>query len=213
MQTADHCKFEEIIPEKKQAVYDAVCAFIEEGRDTSGLTVSEITKRAGIGKGTAYEYFDSKEEMVEGAVCSRIVGLQKQAIDDMKARESLRGCLDVLCDLFDNNSYDLLMYHVIRGKSMCFNDPDEIRETMRSFTVAKTNYDREITRILIHAAEEEFGKPSNTDADYINIAVTMVIHLIREASFSHKMTGDWTVGSREKMLDECLGILKKLLKQ
>ncbi len=213
MQTADHSMYEAHIPEKKQAVYDAVCAFIEEGRDTSALTVSEITKRAGIGKGTAYEYFDSKEEMVDGAVCSRIVGLQKQAIDDMKARRSLHGCLDALCDLFGNNSYDLLMYHVIKGKSMRFNDPEEIRETVRSFTVAKMSYDREITRILIQAAEGEMGRTADADPDYVNIAVTMVIHLIREASFSHKMTGDWTVGSREKLLAECVGILKKLLKQ
>lgn len=210
MVTADHCLYEENIPEKKQAVYDAVCAYIEEGRDTTGLTVSEITKRAGIGKGTAYEYFDSKEEMVSGAVCSRIVGLQRQAIREMKLRSCLRDCLEVLCDLFDNNSFDLLMYQAIKGKSGRLDDPDEIRETMRRFTIAKTVYDREITQILIHAAADEIG-PSAGDDDYVNIALSMVIHLIREACFSHKMTGEWSSFDREKMLDECIRILKKLL--
>lgn len=211
MQTSDLCMYEDKIPGKKQAVYDAVCAFIEEGRDTSALTVSEITKRAGIGKGTAYEYFDSKEEMVNGAVCSRIVGLQRQAISEMKARSCLHDCLEVLCDLFDNNSFDLLMYHAIKGKSGRFDDPDEIRETMRRFTIAKTAYDREITQILARAAADEIGQPADGDADYVNIVLTMVIHLIREACFSHKMTGEWSDFDRGKMLDECIKILKKLL--
>lgn len=50
--------------EKVQKMYEAIAAFAEEKRDLSAIKVSEITSRAGIGKGTAYEYFSSKEEII-----------------------------------------------------------------------------------------------------------------------------------------------------
>lgn len=53
---------------KVEKLYNAVTELLEEGRDINTLTVSEITEKAGIGKGTAYEYFRSKEEMIVKAV-------------------------------------------------------------------------------------------------------------------------------------------------
>lgn len=52
---------------KEQAIYQAVLALFEEGEDINNLTVAKITGRAGIGKGTAYEYFSGKEEMIAKA--------------------------------------------------------------------------------------------------------------------------------------------------
>ncbi len=50
--------------EKVQKMYEAISAFVQEKRDISTIKVSDITSRAGIGKGTAYEYFSSKEEII-----------------------------------------------------------------------------------------------------------------------------------------------------
>lgn len=50
------------------ALYQAVVGLFEEGEDMSVVTVSEIAARAGIGKGTVYEYFSNKEEMIAGAL-------------------------------------------------------------------------------------------------------------------------------------------------
>lgn len=60
--------------EKVQKMYEAIAAFVEEKRDLSAIKVSDITSRAGIGKGTAYEYFSSKEEIIVHAtmwLCGR----------------------------------------------------------------------------------------------------------------------------------------------
>lgn len=57
---------EEYLP-KEKAIYKAVLELFEEGADINSLTVAEITGRAGIGKGTAYEYFSGKEEMIAKA--------------------------------------------------------------------------------------------------------------------------------------------------
>lgn len=55
-------------PEKMRLMYDAVSGLLREKRDIRTLRVQEITARAGIGKGTAYEYFSSKEELLAHAL-------------------------------------------------------------------------------------------------------------------------------------------------
>ena len=54
--------------EKVLSLYQAVIDLIEEDADINGMKVADITNRAGIGKGTAYEYFSSKEEMIVEAL-------------------------------------------------------------------------------------------------------------------------------------------------
>ena len=58
----------EKLSEKELALFQAVIDLIEEDADIHSIKVSDITNRAGIGKGTAYEYFSSKEEMVAKAI-------------------------------------------------------------------------------------------------------------------------------------------------
>lgn len=58
----------EKIPEKVLMIYNAVEKLAEEGNDVTTLKVSDIAARAGIGKGTVYEYFESREEVIYQAV-------------------------------------------------------------------------------------------------------------------------------------------------
>lgn len=55
-------------PPKVEAIYRAIIGLLNQGCDIHQLKVSDIAKQAGIGKGTAYEYFSSKEEMIAGAL-------------------------------------------------------------------------------------------------------------------------------------------------
>lgn len=64
----DAAKRAQALPPKIRQMYRAVTALIEEGADINTIKVSDITRRAGIGKGTAYEYFSSKEEIIVGAI-------------------------------------------------------------------------------------------------------------------------------------------------
>lgn len=49
---------------RETAVCEAVLTLLEQGSDFSSLTVSRIAEAAGIGKGTVYEYFSSKTEIL-----------------------------------------------------------------------------------------------------------------------------------------------------
>jgi AcrR family transcriptional regulator len=50
--------------EKKEKVFDAIFSAVIETGDFSSITVSDIAKRAGIGKGSVYMYFVNKDQMV-----------------------------------------------------------------------------------------------------------------------------------------------------
>ena len=49
-------------------MYQAVAELLREQKDIAKIKVADITSRAGIGKGTAYEYFSSKEELIANAL-------------------------------------------------------------------------------------------------------------------------------------------------
>ncbi len=49
---------------KKEKIYDAVMQLIKEGKNMKTIKVSEIADRAGIGKGSIYLYFASKDDVI-----------------------------------------------------------------------------------------------------------------------------------------------------
>ncbi len=119
---------------KVLAAYKAVAELFMEGADLSSLTVSEITARAGIGKGTVYDYFANKEEMLAGAlyhemdvVCSELYKqLQKkrdlyekmeQILVDMEEHMQEVGCaFKVLHLLMDNSQVSKQLRELFRRK-------------------------------------------------------------------------------------------------
>lgn len=78
---------EKLFSEKELAMFHAVIELIEENIDVNSMKVSDITNRAGIGKGTAYEYFSSKEEMVTKAIIWA-AGQETEKIMEMLSEKS-----------------------------------------------------------------------------------------------------------------------------
>ena len=50
--------------EKELAIYQGVLRLLQEGADIHALKASDIAEAAGLGKGTLYNYFSSKEEIL-----------------------------------------------------------------------------------------------------------------------------------------------------
>ena len=198
------------IPGEMQAVYDAVCALIGEGRDSASLTVSEITRRAGIGKGTAYEYFDSKEEMIDGAVCSRICSIQEEVLEKLRGQESLDGQLGIIASLFEDDSYDVLFYQLIKGKAALLDDSEKMREAIGSYALKKEQFDLEIAGILEKSMQEEALIGSGMPSMYTDMIIRAVINMLREICYSRKMGGRWAAMDRQQVVGTCVSFLKKL---
>ncbi len=96
---------------KEKAIYQAVIELFEEGADVGNLTVSEITARAGIGKGTAYEYFTGKEEMIAKAFfyngemfCCQLYDKIEFVLLTMEQQVSRTNCIFRLIHMLSDNS-------------------------------------------------------------------------------------------------------------
>lgn len=56
-------------PEKKLQILEAVRRLIGQGTDLQKLRAGDIAREAGVGKGTLYLYFDSKETIIGETLC------------------------------------------------------------------------------------------------------------------------------------------------
>ena len=52
--------------QRKAKVYEAALALTAQGISPAAMTIQQLADAAGIGKGTVYEYFSSKEEILQG---------------------------------------------------------------------------------------------------------------------------------------------------
>lgn len=86
------------VPPKVRQMYMAVLQMLEEGADAAGISVSSITERAGIGKGTAYEYFDMKDEIIACAIVYEMQCFFGWLKNSLEERDSFRERLDFLLD-------------------------------------------------------------------------------------------------------------------
>ena len=84
-------------------MYQAVTAMIQEDYDINSIKVSDITSRAGIGKGTAYEYFSSKEEIIVKALLFDTYSHLKRIECILKEDKSYKNKLFYLFDYLENN--------------------------------------------------------------------------------------------------------------
>ena len=87
------------IAEKEMLMYKAVIEMVQENYDINSIKVSDITSRAGIGKGTAYEYFGSKEEIIVKALFYdtyvHILNVEKLMKSDKKFKEKYYLLMDL----------------------------------------------------------------------------------------------------------------------
>ncbi len=97
---------QEELPEKVRLLYDAVFQLFVEGTDLADITVSGITGKAGIGKGTAYDYFDSKEELVACALLHVMKQMTEKLLKMLEKKESFGEQMACLFDWVENSFYE-----------------------------------------------------------------------------------------------------------
>ena len=109
------------IPSKVLLLYQAVNQLLEEGADPAKMRVSTITDKAGIGKGTAYEYFDSKEEIVVHAVVyqmqAEVSALERGLMERKSFREQLNFLLDEVDAHGSGDNCFLRLLHLLTDNS------------------------------------------------------------------------------------------------
>ncbi len=131
-------------PEKVRLMYEAVIAFIGEHHDVNSLKVAEITGRAGIGKGTAYEYFSTREEIITNALLYEFYRRIMHLAVRMKELQGFQNKMFALLDWVSENCDFYMMF--IRLFQICSTSGDicrglegqlsvEIRNMIQAYTV------------------------------------------------------------------------------
>jgi len=101
-----YIKHMESLPDKEKKLYYSVSEFIREGRDIATLKVSEISSRAGIGKGTTYGYFESKEELITKAVHYLLFEKVKTVLTITQQEDSFKNKFYKILDYIWDNKLD-----------------------------------------------------------------------------------------------------------
>ena len=94
-------KKKDTLPPKVAAMYQAVYDLLLEDVDLTKVKVSDITSKAGIGKGTAYEYFESKEDIITGAICEYLNNLTRIVEERMDRKENFMDAMEYLFSIFE----------------------------------------------------------------------------------------------------------------
>ncbi|MGN0400373.1 MAG: TetR/AcrR family transcriptional regulator [Blautia sp.] len=93
---------EKTLCEKERLMFQAVIELIEEGMDIYSMKVSDITSRAGVGKGTAYEYFSSKEELIAKALFWTGNHHFQDVLQNIQEKTGLKEQLGTIFDFMEN---------------------------------------------------------------------------------------------------------------
>lgn len=119
---------------KELALYGAVRELLQEGADLTRLKVSDIAARAGIGKGTTYDYFKSKEELIVKAVIYHIYHhlqeIEQRVYQEKGFQNRIYLLMDILldpCGLDKRMAQQILMF-LFDGEN---GFPDRFREEVQ----------------------------------------------------------------------------------
>lgn len=145
-------------------MYQAVSELIRDRRDINDITVSDITRKAGIGKGTAYEYFSSKEELLASALVHEY-GMKLKKLADMVQRpgDFRKRCYEIMDWLMDNREYNTMFTHIVKKSfggnvdcdAICESVPGELFSSIHEFI------DAEIDKFMKSGYEAGFFTETN----------------------------------------------------
>lgn len=116
-------ELQEQIPAKVLQLYQGVIDLILEGVDIRTLKVSDITRKAGIGKGTAYDYFDTREEIIVSAILYVITCIQEEVEAEIAGRRSFFDQMGYLLEVLEEKMAErecfLHFIHLLTDTSIC----------------------------------------------------------------------------------------------
>lgn len=188
---------------KVQALYRAVSELLEEGADATNLKVADIAARAGIGKGTTYEYFKSREELIIKAMLSRMYAYFKRVTEKTDAKEQFREkvyvFLDSLFTASNENMKSMQQMFVLLsgGGSMPLRFKEELHKCWQPIVTF-----REYADELYTCAVREGTASPNLPSFYVHTAFLNL--LISYGLYQYPSSCKSNYGSQDVAEDGCL---------
>ena len=153
--------------DKVIAIYHAVEDFIAEGSELSSMRVGDIAAKAGIGKGTTYEYFASKEELIVKAMLYLVGNMTKRIIHNMEKAETFRDKFMLLMDEMEEKVKQraciLKYFHMLSDLNLC----NQMQEQLLCSEEAGKANPMRIVRYLLDEGRKEGIIGNNYSQSYM----------------------------------------------
>lgn len=166
---------EKSLAPKVEALYQAVMELFAEGADLNTLTVAEIARKAGIGKGTVYEYFDNKEEMIAGAAYYFAKSSCQRMYKKLEEKESLYERMSLFLQSMDEEMNDIACFvrvlHMMTDNSTVSN---KLREYLKNKGPEEVLI-MDLVRKIIEAEVKLDGEKENNAAYLEMMAFSRII--------------------------------------
>ena len=160
--------------DKRPRLVEAASAvFAEKG--FASTRVADIAERAGVGKGTVYEYFSSKDELLFAVFESINYDISDRMNEALAAggstEEQLHNLLrlgaEVISEQVDLQPVILDFWAASRGK--------EIEDAYREAVVARYTFFRDLVSDFIRAGQEQGEFTSSIDAEAVAATVVATV--------------------------------------
>ncbi len=165
--------------EKELKIYNGVALLLNSGKDFHDIKISDIAAIAGIGKGTVYEYFESKQEIVGKTL---LFQLHRSHLSAKAIIESDKPFKEIFFSLLDNT------YYIFEGQASTFkklvvefckndkkNSDIELREQQKAFMAFIDNKLNFVIDGLIKAGIKQQVIKQNDDKEFMHFAVRAAI--------------------------------------
>ncbi|NLY84947.1 MAG: TetR/AcrR family transcriptional regulator [Tissierellia bacterium] len=94
---------DKIFSEKEIAIFNGLISLMKKGANPYSIKVSDIAEAANIGKGTIYDYFDTKEEVISKAIIYNMTNEIKNAFRRIENKDNFRDKLYEVLDIIEEN--------------------------------------------------------------------------------------------------------------
>ena len=194
--------------DKVIAIYHAIEDFVAEGADLTSMRVSDIASKAGIGKGTTYEYFTSKEEMVVKAMIYLVDSMTKRIIKRMDKVDSFQEKYMVLLDEMEEKVKQraciLKYFDMLRDMNLC----EQMRGVLVDNEEAKKANPMRIIQYLIAIGQKEGVISASYTQSYVE--AVMFSKIIAFVTFIDNVFGNKDCSNEEMKQKIYAGLCREL---
>ena len=190
---------------KKECILKATLALIEE-KGLNNLTVSEIAFKADVGKGTIYEYFSTKEEVIADTIKYFIneKGLsffKEEDYQDLLFEESLKKYIKKIITFFKNDEF---ITQLFSSDDANLKLNDKLKKSLQpSIKLARNSFQKAINYFIEKGIKE--GVVNKKTSKFVRKNIKTIMMPIIIEHFHNPFE------SEKKLINNLIELLKKIL--
>ncbi len=195
--------------DKEILIYNAVIDIIEAQGFNSNIKISDIAKKAGIGKGTVYEYFKNKDEILAGSIMYLLQTSMKDILNDnmennLKFKEELINHINKVLTVL---SYNIGFHSLLVSQNVGCMLSEDMKNQIKAMVQEMRASHREIFNNIINKGICEGAISEDVEEFNIEVAKTTIMSSILEHIHKNKISNR----TEEEFVNKLYNVVVKIL--